>query len=209
LDDPEGNGARRVASALKTLEGLQLVSVWRVPAEPNVVKLLDESGDGSAYSPPATEYARAPKGDAGDGQRSRNVYFKVSSRLWSEGRIQGLDAPALAMLLILLAEQADLRPVWWSTETFPQRYSISQKSRAAGTHQLVQRGLLRIDRQALSELPGQTSVFDRKRYRNVYKLTGAAAESPVLPVEDEPGPVPETAAAKVRRRKPRRITTPA
>ncbi|KQY23267.1 hypothetical protein ASD16_11980 [Cellulomonas sp. Root485] len=208
LEEPEGKGARRVAAALKTLEGLGLVSVRRVPAEPNVVQLLDESGDGSEYAPPSTEYARAPKGEVGDARRARNVYFKVPSKLWLEGHIQSLDAPGLAMLLILLAEQADIRPVWFSTDVFPQRYCISQKSRAAGTLRLVERNLLRVERQPLSEFPGQTSVFDRKRSRKLYNLAGAAAEGPAPEAAAETGPKPARQARPARLKTLRRPTRP-
>jgi len=178
LEDPEVKGARRIAAALKTLRELGLVTVRRVPAEPSVVGLLDESLDGSPYLLPSTEYARAPKGDRGDARRARNLYFKVPSRLWLEGHIQSLETPGLAMLLILLAEQADgPSPVWFSVTAFPSRYRLSQKTRAAGTRELEVRGLLRLHREPVSDVPGRTSVFDRRRTRNLYSLTGAAKEA--------------------------------
>lgn len=192
LEDPEGKGARRIAAALKTLQRLGLLTIQRVPAEPSIVSLLDESLDGSPYLLPSTEYARAPQGAAGDAQREHNLYFKVPSRLWTEGHIQSLDTPAIAMLLILLAEQADgPNPAWFSTTAFPARYRISPKTRAAGTRRLGARGLLSIDKQAVPAAPGQSSVFERRRTRSLYSLTGTAKASDPVETAAATTPRPE------------------
>lgn len=177
LEDPGGNGQRRVNAALRTLQNALLIQVTYTPGVGNTVSLLDESGDGTPYKLPSTEYARAPKGPAGEAQRRRNTYFKVPSRLWTEGDIQSLSGPGLVMLLILLAEQADTADsVWFATDLFPARYRISPNVRAQGTTELQQRGLLVVDREALPEVPG--SVFARRRFRNKYRLTlpGGPAE---------------------------------
>ncbi len=189
LEDPRGNGQRRVNAALRTLQNAQLVQVTYTPGVGNAVSLLDESGDGAAYKLPSTEYAKATKGSAGDAQRRRNTYFKVPSRLWTEGDIQSLSGPGLVMLLILLAEQADtVDSVWFATDVFPARYRISHNVRAQGTSQLQSRGLLEVDREALPEVPG--SVFSRRRYRNRYRLTlpGGSGELAVPDPADEPSP---------------------
>lgn len=178
LEDPEGKGALRISAALKTLETANLITVSRLPGR-NVVTVLDESGDGSDYQLPSTEYfLAARRGSNGEDAARRNLYFKISSRWWTEGDLQTLSGPALVMLLILLAEQggdqklADEggvgRPVWWATQVFPTRYHVSHKTRAAGTQELVTRGLLIIEREALPDVPG--SAFARRRYRNIYKL---------------------------------------
>ena len=36
------------------------------------------------------------------------------------------------------------------------------------------RGLLELDRQPLTDWPGQSQLFERTRYRNLYTLKGAA-----------------------------------
>lgn len=186
LDDPEGNGARRIAAAVKTLQEARLIEVAYEPGRGNTITVLDESGDGSEYFLPSTAYARASAGRGGDAQRQHNIYFKIPSRLWTEGDIQSLKVPGLVMLLILLAEQADQGdPVWFATDTFPARYRISHKTRAAGTRELVRRQLLTVDREALPDIPGR--VFDRQRYRNRYKVTLPAPallpKTPDSPVE--------------------------
>ncbi|MEW9267863.1 hypothetical protein AB1207_24245 [Kineococcus endophyticus] len=174
LEDPAGRGARRVAAALKTLAAHQLVQVTSRGGQSPVVALLDESGDGSDYTLPSTAYARAPTGRGGDEVRARSRYFLLPGRLWTEGHMQSLAGPGLVMLLILLAEQGGQGvPVWFSTESFPARYRISHKTRAAGTQQLIAQGLLLLERQSLAARP-YASDLDARRYRNVYHLQGAA-----------------------------------
>jgi len=178
LEEPETKGALRISAALKTLEAANLITVNRLPGR-NVVTVLDESGDGSDYQLPSTEYYLASmKGSSGQEQARRNRYFKISSRWWTEGDLQTLKGPGLIMLLILLAEQggddklfADGgvgKGVWFSTTVFPARYRVSHKTRAAGTRELLTRRLLIVEREALPDVPG--SVFARRRYRNIYKL---------------------------------------
>lgn len=194
LEDPSGNGQRRVNAALRTLQDAKLIQVTYTPGVGNTVSLLDESGDGTPYRLPSTEYAKAAKGPAGEAQRRRNTYFKVPSRLWTEGDIQSLNGPGLVMLLILLAEQADtVDSVWFATDLFPARYRISHNVRAQGTTELQRRGLLEVSREALPEVPG--SVFARRRFRNKYRLTlpGGSTEL-ILPNPPAAAPDPAVAA---------------
>lgn len=58
LPDPSGKGARRIANALQTLDGLRLIKLDEVHGEASRVTLLDESGDGSDYELPSTAYSR-------------------------------------------------------------------------------------------------------------------------------------------------------
>jgi hypothetical protein len=173
LEDPEVKGARRIAAATKALQAANLIRVSYEPGHENTITLLDESGDGREYRLPSTEYTKAPKGPRGDDRRHRNTYFKISSRLWTEGSIQSLKGPGLIMLLILLAEQGgEGQKVWFATDIFPARYHISHKTRAIGTHELQDRVLLEVDREALPDSQG--IVFARRRYRNVYALRSIA-----------------------------------
>lgn len=88
---------------------------------------------------------------------------------------QTLSGPATVFLLILLAEQAgEGKSARFATEAFTQRYAISRTTRVEGTKELVERGLLRVSREALTDPTGRESVFDRKRYRNRYRLRPAA-----------------------------------
>ncbi|MGW4394921.1 hypothetical protein ACWEHA_06475 [Amycolatopsis nivea] len=173
LPDPNTKGARRVANALKTLQQAKLITVSAQAGHPNLVGLAMEDGSGRAYSPPASAYQFART----DQQKQRHMYFKVARELWLDGTIQALPGPALAMLLILLAERADKEPAWFSTAAFPRRYRISHKTRAEGTRQLVARGLLTTDRQPLASTKN-ASVYDEVRKRTLYRLTDRTFTGP-------------------------------
>nr|WP_176705547.1 hypothetical protein [Arthrobacter sp.] len=186
LPDPSGKGARRIANALQTLASLQLIKLDKVHGEPSKVTLLDESGDGSKYELPSTAYSR--------GGLKRDLYFKVSTKLWTSGEFQQLSAPGLAMLLILLGEgghnptESPLlkalrafpqgRDVWFTTENFPLRYGISASMRSRGTKELETAHLLETKRRPVGP-PGTLVTFTTEKVRKVYMLQGDAV------VEDE------------------------
>jgi hypothetical protein len=189
LEDPNFKGARRVAKAIKTLEECKLISVSPRRGEPSVLTLLDESGDENPYALPSTAYATK--------KLRRDIYFKVPTALWTEGFIQRMSAPALTMLLILLAEQSgeaspgetDGKEVWWSTERFPQQYFVSPSMRSRGTKDLSDLHLLYVYRASVVP-PGNKRTFARERVRNVYRLQNQA-----LVFADEK-PSPETQPPK-------------
>ncbi|MCM0616461.1 hypothetical protein MOD31_10530 [Paenarthrobacter sp. TYUT067] len=173
LEDPNFKGARRISKAIKTLEDCRLVSVSPRRGEPSLITLLDESGDETPYALPSTAYTSK--------KLRRDIYFKVPTTLWTEGFIQRMSAPALTMLLILLAEQSgeaspgetDGKEVWWSTERFPQQYSVSPSMRSRGTKDLRDMGLLYVERSSVAS-PGNKRTFARERVRNVYRLQNQA-----------------------------------
>ncbi|WP_461165326.1 hypothetical protein [Arthrobacter sp. R4-81] len=173
LDDPDGLGSRRVRAALRALEKANLVELEARPGQPPQVTLLDEGGEGIEYELPSTMFVRTARGaESAEALRNPNLYFKVPSKLWTEGVIQALTGPGLVMLLILLAEQADTKPVWFSTKEFPARYFISSSTRTKGTRELQQYGLLNTISQPLPQPGG--SVFDPRRRRYLYRLSGPA-----------------------------------
>lgn len=173
LEDPNFKGARRIAKAIKILEDCKLISVLPRRGEPSVITLLDESGDDIPYALPSTAYAAK--------KLRRDIYFKVPTTLWTEGFIQRMSAPALTMLLILLAEQSgdaspgetDGKEVWWSTERFPQQYFVSPSMRSRGTKDLRELNLLYVERASVAP-PGNKRTFARERVRNVYRLQNQA-----------------------------------
>ncbi len=178
LPDPAGRGARRVKAAMKALAARQLVSIAEQPGQPNVVTLLDEGGLARRYALPSSSYTRAVARGAKRDRLDREVYFKVSTTLWTQGYLQQLTGAGLVMLLILLAEQAGQgKEVWISPAAFAERYNISHKTRTNGTKDLVQLGLLTIRREPLAAKPN-ASVFDPRKVRNVYRLTARAQDTP-------------------------------
>lgn len=200
LDDPEGKGARRVKSAFRALADAKLIAVADQPGYPNVVTLLDESGSGRRYRLPSSAYSLAAQNAGRNAQQDdevlSNTYFKVPQQLWRKGYIQTLKGPGLVMLLILLAEQAgEGAEVWFSTAEFPSRYNVSHKTRAAGTTELVELGLLRVEAESIG-IRNRSTTFDVKRRRKVYRLTPRAQSTP----SGSPSP---PAPTKRRKRKPR------
>lgn len=204
LPDSSGKGARRVANALNMLEGLKLIKLEKVHGEPSRVTLLDESGEGSDYELPSTAYSQRGL--------KRDLYFKISSKLWTSGEIQQLGAPGLVMLLILLqeggykpdntvfAKVSRTRPqgkeVWFTTENFPARYGISASMRSRGTKELEEARLLLTYRRPVGP-PGTRVSFTVEKVRKVYMLQGNAV------VEDNESPrgkPPKTAARKTARK---------
>lgn len=184
LDGPLSNRARRISKSLELLEELRLISLERQHGMPSVVTLLDESGSGDAYDLPSTQWVRAPQKE-----KAKHLYLKVPSALWLKGHIQPMSAAALAMLLVLLAEQGHQAPgnarggtdVWWSTNVFPQRYGISSSMRARGTKELIGRRLLTVRKQLVTP-PGSTSSMSSERVRNIYTLINeAVAPRPQTP----------------------------
>lgn len=173
LEDPEGKGVRRISRAMRALATAKLITLTEQGGQPNLVTLATEDGSGADYTIPSTSYTRAKN----ENQKIPHRYFKISSTLWTDGVIQSLSGPATVMLLILLAEQADTKDVWFSTQQFPARYKISHKTRAEGTGELVRRGILKTRRESLSKTGG-TAVFDPRRKRTLYRLTERAAARP-------------------------------
>ncbi|RWA19967.1 hypothetical protein MELE44368_18825 [Mycolicibacterium elephantis DSM 44368] len=169
LPDPSKNGARRVSDALKTLAEFRLITVEPRRGECPRVTLLREDGSDQPYS--------VPRGTNGD------FYFQIPAQMWTSGTMQQLSAPGLAMLIAVLAEQKyPGGPVWWSTERFPGRYGVSSATRARGTRELQEAGLLAVERKLIPPAPGKTFSVDR--VRSTYRVTGAALLEPAVEQSD-------------------------
>lgn len=177
LPDPEALGARRIKAAMKALAQQRLLTITPQPGGPNLITLLDEGGTGRPYELPSSAYSRAQARGAGTSRLRSNLYFKVPTRLWTEGYIQTMTGPGLVMLLILLAEQGGTgQQLWISPAAFADRYKISRSTRTAGTKELKRLRLLVVERESLSARSTQ-SVFDERRRRNVYRLAPRAQET--------------------------------
>lgn len=172
LPDPANNGRRRIAAALKRLSEVGLIRLEYHRGDPSDIYLLNESGNGAAYTLPY-EDMRRKKSKNGPTQQAGH-YFRIPNELWTEGHLQHMSAAAIVMLLALLSEaQGDPnRDIWWSTRRFAERFSISSNMRARGTKELVGRRLLIVTRKLVSS-PSQP-LFANDRKRNTYQLINAA-----------------------------------
>ncbi|TDE88146.1 hypothetical protein EXU48_23780 [Occultella glacieicola] len=178
LDDPSRLGARRVTDAMARLREMKLIEVETNRGEASVITLLREDGSGLPYAPPS-----------GPRVKREDWYLQIPDRLW-RGYIQSMSAPALAMLLILLAEpESTTRGAWWSVTNFPAWYGISPSMRAKGTTELIDLRLLRVTKQKL-DTPRGANADERDRVRNLYQLIGRA----------NPSPNPKTPAPASRKR---------
>lgn len=190
LPDPEHRGARRITDALRVLKDAGLIHLIPRPGDSSEIRLREESGL-AEYTLPSNAYVQ----ESDSARRARSIYFKVPVALWTQGHIQAVSAPALAMLLVCLAnEGATGKKMWWSTTVFPAQYGLSPATRARGTAELEDRGLLRVKKELVSDFPGQKRTFTRERVRNTYILRGAARF---------PAPPTKTAARTTSKVKPR------
>lgn len=220
LPDPSGKGSRRVRDALKALAAVNLVRLSPRPGTSPLIRLMNETGNGQEYTLPSTAYALSQrvKSDK-EAVTNPNLYFQLPAEMWTEGFLQVLKGPGLVMLLILLAEEANKRPVWFSGPEFRDRYRISPSTRTKGTKELVDLGILTVASVPLPPTP-LGSTFEQKRRRYNYRLAGvinqpnnggpAAAATPSVwpePATKEAAPkLP--AKAKRRSQKPRRAKRP-
>lgn len=167
LPDPANGGARRITEAIKTLEAHRLISAEYRPGEPSRITLLHESGSGAQYS--------LPRGGAGD------HYFQIPAQMWLDGDIQRLSAPGLAMLMAVLTDQSHPgATVWWSTTRFPGRFGLSPATRSRGTKELVDAGLLAVQRKSISTTGRSFAV---ERVRKIYAVSGSAVLTEVKAVK--------------------------
>jgi hypothetical protein len=126
--------------------------------DPSVITLLREDGSGEAYS--------VPRGE------DRDFYFQLPAELWTTCKLQQLSAAGLAMLMAVLSWRKPGDPVWWSTETFPSQYGLSSATRARGTRELVEAGLLVVERKLVPPSAGRSFSVDR--VRSIYRVAGEA-----------------------------------
>jgi hypothetical protein len=168
LNDPQGNGARRVSDAVAWLEENCFVSVRAEPGHPNRITLLDESGRGRRYRVPGAAYSKAVSRKANSDVLDRHRYVQIHPAFWTSGWLATLSGAGVAMYLVLLCEQAgqeEGRELWFSPDLARRRYALSDDTRSAGLDELRRAGLVTVRRR-----PVASDVFDVQRFRNVYLL---------------------------------------
>lgn len=168
LDDHANKGVRRIHQAVADLEERQLIEVEDRGGRPPRITLLSEEGDGTPYEPPTAAYNQAKAGKASAAVLARHQYFKIPSVVWTDGHIAQLTGPALAVMLVLLAEQRGGGEVWFSPARADERFGLAPTTMTKGLRTLKELRLLRSRRKAVSE---QGTYIGFTRYRNVYTLT--------------------------------------
>lgn len=168
LNDPAGNGARRINEAFSWLSTHNFVSLQHRPGQPSRVVLRNEAGTGAAYDVPGA-VMRAIHEDHPMGRelRQANRYIQVPATFWTNGWITELSGAAVVMLLVVMAESRtgqEGRGVWFSQRVAAERYSLSAQTRSKGLSELTRFGVLTTRKQSLvSQDP-----FAPIKSRNVY-----------------------------------------
>lgn len=166
LADPYRNGARRVRDAFEWLEENRLVSVQRRPGHVPTVTLLREDGLGDSYEVPGA----ADRDPQTNKALPINLYLQLPAGFWTSGWAAYLDAPAIAVLLLLLSESRGRRKhgIWISPSELTDWYAFSDDTRRRGVTALEDAGLVYVSR-----VPVDPNSFDRRRVRNVYSIEPA------------------------------------
>lgn len=169
LDDPDNKGARRIHEAVRDLVDRRLIAAQDRGGRPSALRLLDESGSGEPYTAPSERYNALRQTRAGNDVLRRHAYFKIPSKLWTEGHIARLGGPGIAMLLVLLCERRGNRDgaVWFTPEVAQGRFQLAPATRTAGLKELRDRDLLQT-RKAVVSQDGTFISFYRRR--NVHTL---------------------------------------
>jgi hypothetical protein len=109
--------------------------------------------------------------------REAERYLQLPATLWTQGWIQTLSGPGVAMLLVLLAESIGTtdRELWLTPDLAQRRYGLSAATRSAGLRELTDLKAVRRKRRTVSR-----DVFDYRRMRNVYRIDWTAlADQPI------------------------------
>jgi hypothetical protein len=181
LEDPAGNGTRRIRQAMTALNAEKLIEITPRPGQPSRVILREETGEGRPYSLPGAMYNK----HRGGADEQRHRYFQVPDTMWTNGWISVLSGPALAMLLVLMTERAGRSgetDLWISTSRAKSDYAISDETRSRGLRELRAARLVTARRAAIGR-----DALDFQRMRNTYRIVdGALSSRAAVPVNPEP-----------------------
>jgi hypothetical protein len=169
LEEPYGNGARRVNDALKWLARERLIKLAHRPGREPIATLLSDDGSGEPYVVPGSAVR-----SAGGAVRTSNIYLRLPATFWTNGWAAHLSASAIAMLLVLMdrAQSKAADDIWISPHTLASNYVFSDDTRSRGIAELEATGLVLVSRRPVSE------DFGHRRVRNAYSINPAMLDKP-------------------------------
>ena len=185
LPNAEGHGQRRIMDAMKWLADNHFVAIKHRPGHSPLLTLQMEDGSGRPYRKPGKAMGEVTGDDeASQETRTRNSYLKVPPEFWTSGWVEVLSGRAVALLLALLSdltkkmaakssrENVDIGEIdpetiglWFSPSRVGDTFGLSEDTRSRGFAELVEWGLIRMERQAISR-----NIGEELRFRNVYFL---------------------------------------
>lgn len=170
LDDPAGNGQRRVREGLASFAEAGLLTLRARPGHPKTVALLREDASGERYDRPGDHFKNVADGEqaasAEASKASDHQFVRLGPEFWTQGWAQVLSAPAVAVLLaMLVVTRSGREPNQWLSLSERRLYGLSDDTWTRGTAELVGYGILAVRRAPVSK-----DVFGWKRMRNTYSL---------------------------------------
>jgi hypothetical protein len=152
------SGREAISKTWQRLRALNLVEVTRVKRKADVTPLR-EDGSGEPYDYPDPN------------KTSQDRYLRLPVEFWLDGWYATLSLPAIAMLLVLLAEKPD---VVLPLNRVPDWYGLSRSTAQRGFDELESVGLLRsYAEQRVEPLSPLGFTFDHHR-----RLAGSFAQAP-------------------------------
>jgi len=164
LDEPETRGAARVNAAVRRLVEGNFLEVEKRPGQSSRLILREETGRGAAYTHPGSHWE---KHEGMPLPKNAPRYTQLPPGIWTEGWIAKLDAPAIAMLLILLEQTRgkNYDGLWFSPSVAAKRYGLSETTRRKGIDELDKFGIIAVDRVAV----GRGTLSEIRR-RNTFSI---------------------------------------
>jgi hypothetical protein len=169
LDDPDAKGARRIQESVRELADRHLIVARDRGGLPSALQLLDESGSTDPYQAPSEAYNAYNQAHAPREVLQRHAYFKIPSKLWTEGHIARLSGPGIAMLTVLLCERRGKTDgeVWFTPDIAKERFRLAPVTRTAGLQELRDLGLMKTRK---AEISHDGTYISFRRRRNVHTL---------------------------------------
>jgi len=161
LDEPSGNGTRRVTDAVRWLEQERMLLVKRDRGRPSKLIVLDDAGSGKPYEFPWES-------------KPQDVYAKLPAGFWTKQWITKLSSAGVGLLLILLVRETYSglgATSWVSPGRARDLYSLSSDTWSRATKELRQLGLVDVSR-----IPVSLDDFSWRRVRNTYRLNHEALD---------------------------------
>lgn len=171
LEDPDGNGARRINDAFAWLDERHFIRLERLPGRPSTAFLRYETGTGQSYDVPGAVMRAIP--DELREHRAQHRYFQIPPSFWINGWVVSLSGAATVMFLALLAESREdqeSKGIWFSQSVAAERFSLSPQTRSKGLRELAHQRLVSVRQESLAD----RDPFAPSMTRNVYTLNRQA-----------------------------------